>query len=214
MHLFKVGFVLLCAVLFSAQPLLANNTADSTIRLLVFGDSLAAGYGLQSKESFPYQLEVALRKAGYDVSVINAGVSGDTSAGGLSRVEWVLMDAPHIVIVELGANDALRGLSPSMTKENLEGILTKLQQRQVRVILAGMKAPRNLGDDYVNAFDKIYPQLSKRYNIPLVPFFLDGVALNPKLNLVDGIHPNADGVLVIVRNILPLVESVIAPLIK
>ncbi|MEJ2197854.1 MAG: arylesterase [Desulfuromonadales bacterium] len=170
----------------------ANNTAESVLRLLVLGDSLSAGYGL---------------KPGYRVHVINAGVSGDTTAGGLSRLEWALVDKPHIVLVELGGNDALRGLPPAETYANLESIIVKLKNNGVRVVLAGMQAPRNLGKDYTLKFDAIYPRLAGQYDVPLYPFFLDGVALDPALNQPDGIHPNPAGVKVIVKKILPLLES-------
>jgi acyl-CoA thioesterase-1 len=194
-------------VFFVVQPLHANNTADSEIRLVVLGDSLAAGYGLQEADSFPRQLESALRLAGNNVRVINAGVSGDTTAGGLARLDWVLRDNPDLVIVELGANDALRGLNTEMTRSNLDAVLVKLKQGGVKVILAGMHAPRNMGERYVTSFDRIYPALAEKHGITLYPFFLKGVALNPALNQPDGIHPNGTGVRVIVKNILPLVVA-------
>jgi acyl-CoA thioesterase-1 len=191
----------------NVQLLHANNTAESALRLLVLGDSLSAGYGLKPEDSFPSRLEEALDVAGYRVHVINAGVSGDTTAGGLSRLEWALADKPHIVLVELGANDALRGLPPAETYANLESIIVKLKNNGVRVVLAGMQAPRNLGKDYTLEFDAIYPRLAEQYDISLYPFFLDGVALDPALNQPDGIHPNPAGVKVIVKKILPLLES-------
>lgn len=191
----------------NVQSLYANNTAKSPLRLLVLGDSLSAGYGLEPEDSFPSRLEEALEAAGQDVQVINAGVSGDTTAGGLSRLEWALADQPHIVLVELGGNDALRGLPPAETYANLESIIVRLKKNSVRVILAGMQAPRNLGQDYTAEFDAIYPRLAVKYDVPLYPFFLDGVALDPDLNQSDGIHPNSEGVKVIVRKILPLLES-------
>jgi len=191
----------------NVQSLYANNTAESVLRLLVLGDSLSAGYGLKPEDSFPSRLEEALDVAGYRVHVINAGVSGDTTAGGLSRLEWALVDKPHIVLVELGGNDALRGLPPAETYANLESIIVKLKKNGVRVVLAGMQAPRNLGKDYTLKFDAIYPRLAGQYDVPLYPFFLDGVALDPALNQPDGIHPNPAGVKVIVKKILPLLES-------
>lgn len=201
-----------CLLLFilafcNVQLLYANNTAKSALRLLVLGDSLSAGYGLEPADSFPSRLEEALDAAGYNVHVINAGVSGDTTAGGLSRLEWALADNPHIVLVELGGNDALRGLPPAETYANLESIIVKLKKDGVDVILAGMQAPRNLGQGYTAEFDAIYPRLAGKYDVPLYPFFLDGVALDPALNQPDGIHPNSEGVKVIVRKILPLLES-------
>lgn len=184
--------------------------AQEPLRLTVLGDSLAAGYGLAPDEAFPAQLEQALRDAGCRVRVINAGVSGDTSAGGLARLEWTLADAPQIVLVELGGNDALRGLAPEHTQANLDAILRRLKERGVRPILAGMLAPRNLGSDYYIPFDGLYPQLAKQHQVPLYPFFLEGVAGVPELNLPDGIHPNAQGVEEIVRRILPLIKEVAA----
>lgn len=201
-----------CLLLFiltfcNVQSLNANNTAKSALRLLVLGDSLAAGYGLEPEDSFPSRLEEALDAAGYNVRVINAGVSGDTTAGGLSRLEWSLADKPHIVLLELGGNDALRGLPPAETYTNLEAILAQLKKKSVSVILAGMQAPRNLGNDYTNEFNAIYPQLAAKYDVTFYPFFLEGVALDPALNQPDGIHPNPAGVKEIVRRILPLLQT-------
>jgi len=203
----KLYLFLFVIAICSIQSLYANNTAEYGLRLLVLGDSLSAGYGLKPEDSFPSQLEEALDAAGYDVHVINAGVSGDTSAGGLSRLEWALADMPHVALVELGANDALRGLPPTETHDNLESIIVKLKTAGVRVILAGMQAPRNLGNDYTVEFDAIYPRLAGKYDVALYPFFLDGVALNPALNQPDGIHPNPAGVKLIVNKILPLLKS-------
>lgn len=207
MPLLRFSLFLLVMVVCNVQSLYANNTAESALRLLVLGDSLSAGYGLKPEDSFPTRLEEALDVAGYDVHVINAGVSGDTTAGGLSRLEWALADKPQIVLVELGGNDALRGLPPAETYANLESIIVKLKKNGVRVVLAGMQAPRNLGKDYTLEFDAIYPRLARQYDVPLYPFFLDGVALDPALNQPDGIHPNPAGVKVIVNKILPLLES-------
>ena len=207
MPLLRLSLFLLVMAICNVQSLYANNTAESVLRLLVLGDSLSAGYGLKPEDSFPSRLEEALDVAGYRVHVINAGVSGDTTAGGLSRLEWALVDKPHIVLVELGGNDALRGLPPAETYANLESIIVKLKKNGVRVVLAGMQAPRNLGKDYTLEFDAIYPRLAGQYDVPLYPFFLDGVALDPALNQPDGIHPNSAGVQVIVKKILPLLES-------
>jgi acyl-CoA thioesterase I len=143
------------------------------------------------------------------VRVINAGISGDTSAGGVARLDWSLADNPDLVILALGANDALRGLSPDQTRTNLATLIERLKQRQIRVLLAGMLAPRNMGENYYNSFDKIYPELAQEYSIPLYPFFLEGVAAQPELNLADGIHPNTAGVKVMVERILPLVVKVL-----
>ena len=204
---FRFYLVLLVLVFSDAQALHASVAAEPELRLLVLGDSLSAGYGLQPAEAFPAQLEQALRAAGYAVRVINAGVSGDTSAGGLSRLEWALTDRPHMVLVELGGNDALRGLPPEETYANLDAILARLQQSVPGVILAGMHAPRNLGSDYTMAFDAVYPRLAGEHDVAFYPFFLDGVALDPAMNLPDGIHPNPAGVREIVRRILPLVRT-------
>lgn len=181
--------------------------AAQSVSILVLGDSLTAGYGLKLEQAFPAQLEQALKKRGYNVRVINAGISGDTSAGGAARLAWSLADQPDIVIVELGANDALRGLSPQQTRENLAAILTQLRKNKIRVILAGMKAPRNLGEDYYNSFDSLYPALAQEFQVPLYPFFLEGVAGRSDLNQADGIHPNRAGYEVIVDKIMPLVEA-------
>jgi acyl-CoA thioesterase-1 len=171
--------------------------------LVALGDSLTAGYGLAADQAFPVQLQKALKDNGLAVRVINAGVSGDTSAGGLSRLDWVLGDKPQAAIVALGANDVLRGIDPAETEANLDRILTKLKSRGVRVLLVGMLAPPNLGAEYRKAFEAIYPRLAAKHNVPLYPFFLEGVALNRELNQGDGIHPTAKGVAVMVRGILP-----------
>lgn len=182
--------------------------ADTT-KILAFGDSLTAGYGLTAAQAFPTRLEARLQADGYDVRVINGGLSGDTTSGGLSRLDWALADKPDLVIVELGANDALRGIAPAVTKANLDAILDKLKQAGVRILLAGMLAPPNLGDAYGRAFDSLYPDLAKAHGVALYPFFLDGVAAVPGLNQSDGMHPNADGVDVIVDRIAPAVERLL-----
>lgn len=180
--------------------------------ILVLGDSLTAGYGLAESEAFPAQLERALIEQGHQVRVINAGISGDTSAGGAARLEWSLADNPDLVILALGANDALRGLSPDQTRTNLAAIIERLKQRQISLLLAGMLAPRNMGENYYNSFDKIYPELAQVFDVPLYPFFLEGVAGKPELNLADGIHPNEAGVQVMVEGILPLVVEELSSL--
>lgn len=191
-----------------AAPALAQG--DRMLTIAAFGDSLSAGYGLEAKDAFPAKLEAALRRAGENVRVTNAGVSGDTTAGGLARLDWVLADKPDIVILELGANDMLRGLSPARAEANLDAILARLAKQGTPVLLAGMVASRNLGADYVREFDPIYQRLADKYQVPLYPFFLDGVALDRALNQPDLLHPNAKGVEVIVERILPQLRKLIA----
>jgi len=183
--------------------------AAEKITILAFGDSLTAGYGLAEDESFPVLLESALKKQGMAVRVINAGVSGDTSAGGVARIGWSLADKPDLVILELGANDALRGLDPAQVRRNLAAIINQCRVAGARVFLAGMKAPRSLGADYTGRFDPIYPELAAEFSIPLYPFFLAGVTGHPDLNQGDGIHPNAAGVKVIVEKMLPVIQKVL-----
>ena len=179
------------------------------LRIVVFGDSLVAGLGLKPSEAFPAQLERALKEKGHAVEVINAGVSGDTTAGGLERVGWAVPEKTNAVILELGANDALRGLDPGRAKANLDRIIAALKASGAEVLLAGMLAPRNLGAVYTRAFDAIYPELAAKHGLILYPFFLDGVALNAKLNLDDGLHPNRQGVAEITKKIMPAVEQLI-----
>lgn len=204
-------FLMLRLTAYGLLGLFVNATAMAAdpIRILALGDSLTAGYGLSAADAFPAQLERALATKGIAVQVINAGVSGDTSAGGRARLDWALAPghAPERAIVELGINDALRGLDPQLTYRNLDAILAELQAKGVKVLLAGMLAPRNLGADYVAAFDGIYPKLQAVHRVPLYPFFLDGVAMHRELTLDDGMHPNAQGVAVIVQRIMPLVQQ-------
>jgi acyl-CoA thioesterase-1 len=194
----------------AALALLASPSLAKPITILALGDSLTAGYGLAPEEAFPVKLEEALRAAGLDVTVINAGVSGDTAADGAARLDWSLDDRVNAVIVELGANDALRGLAPEQTAASLDQILAALAGRHLPVLLAGMEAPRNLGRDYALRFDPIYKQLSEKYGTLLYPFFLDGVAADPALNQADGLHPNPKGVAVIVQRMLPYVIRLVA----
>ena len=189
--------------------LTSSASAAEPLRILAFGDSLTAGFGLPDADGFVPQLQSALADKGIAARVINAGVSGDTTAGGLARLDWALGDDPQLVIVELGANDGLRGLDPKTTAANLDGILAKLESQKRAILLAGMKAPRNLGTEYTTAFDAIYPDLAARHNVMLYPFFLDGVATDPQLNQDDGIHPNAAGVKVVVGHMLPYVLKAI-----
>jgi acyl-CoA thioesterase I len=184
------------------------------VRIAAFGDSLTAGYGLADAESFPQVLERFLRKRDLPVEVLNFGVSGDTTSGGLARLEWGLSDNPDMVILELGANDALRGIDPNRVRANLEAMLRILASRDIPVLLAGMLAPRNLGREYVHDFDAIYPDLAKAYGVPLYPFFLEGVAGDPALNLGDGIHPNAAGIAEITRRIGPMVEEMVREILE
>lgn len=185
--------------------------AADPVKILALGDSLTAGLGLALDDSFPTRLQAALIKDGHDVIVINGGISGDTSAGGLARLDWALADHPRLALVELGANDALRGIPPAVTRGNLDQILAKLVAAGVKPILLGMKAPGNWGAAYAGDFDKIYPDLAAQYKIPLYPFFLDGVALDPKYTQPDGMHPNSQGVTVIVDHVLPVVERALGP---
>lgn len=173
--------------------------------LLDFGDSLSSGYGLPQSESFPAQLEARLHRDGIAVRVINGGVSGDTTAGGLARIGWALADKPDFALVELGANDALRGIDPAVVQANLDQIIRRFQAHGVKVALLGMRAPTNWGADYKRKFDRIYSGLAKAHHLPLYPFFLAGVAMRPKLNQPDGLHPNATGVAVLVERITPFV---------
>ena len=182
------------------------------VRILAFGDSLTAGYGLPEAEGFPAQLEAALAAAGVEAEVINGGVSGDTTAGGLARLDWALADDPDVVILELGANDGLRGLRPAETRANLDAILTRLGEEGIAVLLAGMLAPPNLGREFGDAFNAMFPALAEEHGVAFYPFFLDGVATDPALNQPDGIHPNAAGVAVIVERILPHLLAVIEDL--
>ncbi|GLQ07965.1 arylesterase [Sneathiella chinensis] len=180
---------------------------QDSIRIVAIGDSLTAGYGLPPGEAFPVQLQEALRQKSLNVTVENAGVSGDTSTGGLQRLDWALAGGADFVILELGANDALRGIEPEVTRQNLSAIIEKLQARNLPVLLTGMKAPPNMGPEYGAEFDSLFPALADKYDIPLYPFFLDGVAADLSLNQEDGIHPNREGVSIIVEKILPFVVS-------
>lgn len=184
--------------------------AQEALRIVALGDSLTAGYGLAPGEGFPAQLQAALKERGHDVEIVDAGVSGDTSTGGLSRLDWSVPDEADGVIVELGANDALRGIPPDLTRQSLDDIVGRLTERGKAVLLAGMKAPPNMGDDYAGRFDAIYPDLAGEHDIILYPFFLDGVAGNLSLNQPDGIHPTAEGIGVIVEGMLPKVEELIS----
>jgi acyl-CoA thioesterase I len=182
------------------------SAADRPIRLVVLGDSLTAGYGLPAPAAFPVQLQAALEARGRKIVIENAGVSGDTAQGGLDRLDWSIGDGVDGVIVELGANDALRGLDPTQTRAALEQIIIRLKQRGIAVMLTGMRAPPNMGPDYLQRFDPMFAELAARHGLILYPFFLEGVAARRDLNQNDGIHPTAEGVKVIVAGILPTVE--------
>ena len=187
---------------------IAVGTANADeIRLMVLGDSLASGYGLAPEDGFTAQLEARLQDAGLAVVVLNAGVSGDTTAGGLARLDWALADDPTHVIVELGSNDGLRGIDPDSARENLDAIVGRLTDDGIPVLMAGMLAPPNFGSDYASEFNAIFPDLAEAYDIPLYPFFLDGVATDPSLNQADRIHPNRDGIAEIIARMLPMVLS-------
>lgn len=198
---------LMIALCFSLTSFTAQ--AASSITLVVFGDSLSAGYGLEKADAFPTRLGEALVSKGYDVKVVNAGVSGDTTAGGRSRLAWTLGEDVDAVILELGANDALRGLGTEQAYRNLASMLQVLTDKGVPALLAGMHAPPNMGEDYGKAFDQVYQRLASEFDVVFYPFFLEGVAANPALNQDDGIHPNPAGVDIIVERIMPDVETLL-----
>ena len=181
--------------------------SDRTLRIVALGDSLTAGFGLPQSAAFPAVLERALKARGHQVEIVNAGVSGDTATGGLDRLDWSVPDGTDAVILELGANDMLRGVDPAVTRQALETIVTRLKARGIRVMLAGMYATRNLGPGYVQRFDAIYREIAREHGLVLYPFFLEGIAGQRQLNLPDGLHPTAQGVEKIVERILPSVES-------
>lgn len=203
---FKALITALCLIVgFAATPTRAD--AADEIKLVGFGDSLMAAYNLQASEGFPARLEAALRERGHNVSIADAGVSGDTTSGGLARLDWSIPDGTDGVILELGANDALRGLPPEKTRNNLEAMIERLEERGIAVLLAGMLAPPNMGGDYQTTFNAIYPDLAAEYDLTLYPFFLDGVITNSDLLLSDGMHPNPNGINTMVEKILPVAEQ-------
>ena len=197
-----VHILVLMVALMTAAPALAQ-----PVKVVVLGDSLSAGLGLSAADAFPAKLQKALKDKGIDVEITNAGVSGDTASGGRDRLDWSVPQGTEAVIVELGANDALRGTDPAITRSALSDIVKGLKARGVAVLLLGMLAPPNYGSDYAARFNTIYPDLSKSFGVPLYPFFLDGVAADRKLNQADGIHPTAEGVEIIVKKSLPTVEA-------
>ncbi len=184
--------------------------AEAVVQIVVLGDSLTAGYGLPPGAGFPAQLQRQLEARGHAVNIVDAGVSGDTSSGGLARLEWSVPARSDAVIVQLGANDSLRGIDPAITRAALEEIVVRLKQRNQAVLMAGMLAPPNMGDEYGDRFNAIYPEIAEKHKVRLYPFFLDGVAGNLALNLADGIHPTEAGIAVIVKRIMPDVEALIA----
>lgn len=207
----KVGVLALIVNAGLQLSILAQALAgEQPVRIVAFGDSLTAGYLLRPEEAFPHQLGMALAKKGHAVTISNAGVSGDTTAAGLQRFDWAVPEGTEAVILELGANDALRGMPPEDARANLETIIQRLKARNIEILIAGMKAPTNWGADYARQFDAIFPELAERHGLILYPFFLDGVALDASLNLGDGLHPNGKGVAVIVERMMPKVEELLA----
>jgi acyl-CoA thioesterase-1 len=205
-----VHMLVLSLTLSAAGTALAQTPAakmTKPIKVVVLGDSLSAGFGLPAPAAFPVRLQNSLSLKGMAVDMINAGVSGDTSSGGRDRLDWSVPEGTDAVIVELGANDALRGTDPAVTRAALSEILARLKARKIAVLLCGMLAPPNYGSDYAARFNAIYPDLAKSFGVPLYPFFLEGVATQARLNQADGLHPTAEGVDVIVKNILPMMEA-------
>ena len=204
-HMLVLGMLLMAAGTALAQTSAARETKP--IKMVVLGDSLSAGLGLSASSAFPARLQKSLEAKGIAVDMINAGVSGDTTSGGRDRLDWSVPEGTEAVILELGANDALRGIDPRVTRAALTDILTRLKARRIAVLLCGMVAPPNYGSDYSARFNAIYPELAKSFGVPLYPFFLEGVATAARLNQADGLHPTAEGVDMIVKNILPTVEA-------
>jgi acyl-CoA thioesterase-1 len=200
-----VALTIGCLFVIPASDVLAENP----VKIVALGDSLTAGYGLAQSDAFPAKLQRALRAKGLAVEIIDAGVSGDTSTGGLSRLDWSVPEGTDAVIVELGGNDALRGIDPKLTRTALDTILRRLKERKIEVLLCGMRAPPNLGPEYARDFDGIFPALAAEHGVMFYPFFLEGVAADSKLNLRDGIHPNPAGIDAIVKGVLPQVEELI-----
>jgi acyl-CoA thioesterase-1 len=207
-----VGVMTGATVSAQSTPSHESKANDKPVKMVVLGDSLSAGLGLPAASAFPARLQKALKDRGIDVDMINAGVSGDTSSGGRDRLDWSIPEGTQAVIVELGANDALRGIDPKITRAALTDIVSRLKGRGIAVMLCGMLAPPNYGSDYADRFNTIYPDLAKAFDVPLYPFFLAGVAADAKLNQADGIHPTAEGVDIIVNNMLPTVETFLRPI--
>ncbi len=211
MNLLKCAAAFVLVALFFALPVRAEQTGVPAT-IVVLGDSLSAGYGLEAGESFPEQLQVALNERGIAAKIVGAGVSGDTTSGGLARLDWSVPDGTDGVILELGANDGLRGLPVASMKANLDAMIARLKERNIAVLLTGMEAAPNMGADYVTAFRAAFRDLSDTHNVMFYPFFLDGVASVARLNQADGIHPTAEGIGVVVENILPTVERFVQSL--
>lgn len=207
---FKVAGLHIAVIVFSMM--VSVSAQARTINLVGFGDSLMAGYQLPPGDGFPEKLQAALKAKGLDVSVANAGVSGDTTTGGLSRIDWSVPDGTDGVILELGANDALRGIAPEQSEKNLDQMITRLKERGIAVFLAGMMAPPNMGGDYAARFNPIYEKLAKKHGLTLYPFFLDGVVLDASLKLEDGMHPNSKGVDTMVQKMEPAITQFIGTL--
>jgi acyl-CoA thioesterase-1 len=214
MGMFVHILVLMMALMTGAAAFAQAPAADPAkpLKMVVLGDSLSAGLGLSASAAFPARLQKSLEAKGIKVDMINAGVSGDTASGGRDRLDWSVPEGTDAVILELGANDALRGTDPAVTRAALSDILARLKARKIAVLLCGMLAPPNYGSEYAARFNAIYPELSKSFGVPLYPFFLEGVAADAKLNQADGLHPTADGVDVVVKNILPKVEAFLGAL--
>ena len=205
----QVLAVLPGTLLIAAMQMPASRAAREPL-IVAFGDSITSGFGLQPEAALPARLEAKLRAEGIAAKIVNAGYSGDTTADGVSRLAWSLADKPDLVILELGANDALRGIDPKTVRANLEAMIAKIQASGAKLLLLGMRAPPNWGEEYRRQFDAIYPELAKAHNLPLVPFFLEGVAMDPRLNQPDGLHPNEKGVAVIVDHIAPEVAKLLS----
>lgn len=202
-------FKALGTALFAALTLMlsAQPSGARTLSIVAFGDSLVAGYQLAPEEAFPARLEALAKAKGIDVTIGNAGVSGDTTADGLARIDWSIPDGTDGVILELGANDALRGLSPEESRRNLEAMITRLKERKIAVLLAGIMAPPNMGADYESRFNPIYKELAEKHSLPLYPYFLDGVTLNARMQLEDGMHPNGAGTKTMAEKFFPIFET-------
>lgn len=199
----------LCVMWLTLMSVKSSAQTETPVRILALGDSLTAGLGLPPEQSYPAQLEQVLRAKGHAIQIINAGVSGDTTTGGLARLDWSLAEQPDAVILALGANDGLRAIDPQLTRANMQAILEKLQDRELPVLMLGMLAPPNLGSEYEQAFNAIFPELAEQFDVVFYPFILAGVAAQPELNQADGIHPNAAGVAVMVEQILPYAEHLL-----